>query len=307
MTQRVCLVGCGRWGSLICRDLVSLGVEVTVVAPTENPRRNAAEQGAHRVVDALADVGEVDGYVVAVPTDQHFAVVQQLLATNVPIFVEKPLTDELDQARELIDEAGERIFVMDKWRYHPGVLKLAELARSGELGDIQGIRSTRRQWATPHPDVDAVWILLPHDVSIALEVLGGVPPVETALGVADGDWFQNLVVKFGEPGTPWVVVDVGVGNDGFDRQIQVHGSQAVAVLSDGWAGSIQVLREITGSLEPQRETIPTPGELPLLAELRVFVEYLAGGPAPKSSGPEALLAIERIDEARRVAWENMGQ
>lgn len=306
MTQRVCLVGCGRWGSLICRDLVSLGVEVTVVAPTENPRRNAAEQGAHRVVDGLADVGEVDGFVVAVPTDQHFAVVQELIATGVPIFVEKPLTDDLDQARRLIEQAGERIFVMDKWRYHPGVLKLAELARSGALGEIQGIRSTRRQWASPHPDVDAVWILLPHDVSIALEVLGVVPPVQAALGVADGDWFQSLVVKFAEPGGPWVVADVGVGNDGFDRQIQVHGSEAVAVLSDGWADSIQVLRDVAGSMEPAREAIPASGELPLLAELRAFVEYLAGGPAPKSSGADALLAIERIDEARRVALENMG-
>lgn len=305
MTQQVCLVGCGRWGSLICRDLVSLGVEVTVVAPTEGPRRNAAEHGARRVVDALADVGEVDGYVVAVPTDQHFVVVQQLLATNAPIFVEKPLTDQLDQARDLIAEAGDRIFVMDKWRYHPGILKLAELARSGELGEIQGIHTTRRQWASPHPDVDAVWILMPHDLSIALEVLGEVPPVEAALGVADGDWFQSLVAKFAEPGKPWVVVDVGVGNDGFDRQIQVQGSNAVGVLSDGWADSIQVLREVPGSMDPQREIVPTPGELPLLAELRAFVEYLAGGPAPKSSGPEALLLIERIDEARRVALANM--
>jgi len=69
---------------------------------------------------------------------------------------------------------------MDKWRYHPGVEALAHAARSGELGEILAIRSYRLGWSNPHKDVDALWILLPHDLAIAYEILGHLPKVKAA-------------------------------------------------------------------------------------------------------------------------------
>ena len=61
---------------------------------------------------------------------------------------------------------------MDKWRYHAGIQALAELARSGELGPVLGLKTRSLAWGSKHTDVDCIWTLLPHELAIGLEILG---------------------------------------------------------------------------------------------------------------------------------------
>ena len=129
---RIGLVGCGTWGQFILRDLLSLGCRVSVVARSAESRTRAV--GADAVVGSLAELPEVDGIVVATPTSTHAEVTEEALACGVSVFVEKPLTDDPVAAEQLAAAAGERLFVMDKWRYHPGVELLAQLAHDGSLG-----------------------------------------------------------------------------------------------------------------------------------------------------------------------------
>ncbi len=127
-------MGCGAWGRYILRDLVSLGCEVPVVARSERSVANAREGGAATIVGSIEELPEVAGVVVATPTSSHAEVVEEALGLGVPVYVEKPLTDDAAAAERLAAQAPDRLFVMDKWRYHPGVEALAELARSDELG-----------------------------------------------------------------------------------------------------------------------------------------------------------------------------
>ena len=139
------------------RDLIALDARVCVAAPSEATRQDALDAGAVCVSPDIAALPkDVDGYVVATPTASHAAVIEELLASGKPSFVEKPMTNDVAAARRLVERAGERIFVMDKWRYHPGVEALAHAARSGELGEILAIRSYRLGWSNPHKDVDAL-------------------------------------------------------------------------------------------------------------------------------------------------------
>ncbi|HUF18171.1 MAG TPA: Gfo/Idh/MocA family oxidoreductase [Thermoanaerobaculia bacterium] len=140
------LVGCGRWGRLILRDLKSLGCRVSVVASSDSSRHNAASGGADAIVGELPALPAADGYVVASPTVTHGEVIDQLLGRDVPVFTEKPMTSDLDAARDLAQRGAGRLFVMDKWRYHPGVEKLGEIARSGELGRVIGLETLRLGW-----------------------------------------------------------------------------------------------------------------------------------------------------------------
>ena len=192
------MVGCGNWGKYILRDLVSLDCRVTVATRSESSKAAAVDGGAIGVVGSVADLPPVDGIVVATPTATHAEVTEQALERRVPVFVEKPLTDDVDDAERLAAAAPDRLFVMDKWRYHPGIELLGEIARSGELGRVVGLRTTRVGWGNPHDDVDMVWILAPHDLSIALEILGSVPPPRSAVAVGLDGWAEGLIGVLGE-------------------------------------------------------------------------------------------------------------
>jgi predicted dehydrogenase len=298
---RVGLAGCGRWGRHILRDLLSLGCEVDVATTSEASRRQAAEGGAARVFGSVGELPEADGFVVATPTSTHAEVVGSLLGRGRPVFCEKPLTHERESAARLAQLGAGRLFVMDKWRYHPGVRMLAEIARGGELGPVVGLRSTRAQWGNPHPDVDATWILTPHDLSIALEVLGHIPEPRAAVAERAGVEVTGLYGLLGAE--PWLVVEVSARHPEFRREVRLHCRDGVAVLEDGSSENVRVTRWRGGASTegPATELRPVPQEMPLLSELRAFVEHLRGGPPPRSSAAEGAANVATIAELRRLA------
>lgn len=288
---RVALVGCGRWGRHILRDLISLGCEVPVVARTEASVGRAREGGAAEIVADLASLGAIDGVVVATPTATHAEVVEEALGLGVPVFVEKPLTADVDSARRVAAIAPERLFVMDKWRYHPGVLELARIARSGELGPVVGIHARRVSVGHPYADVNAVWILAPHDLSIALEVLGQVPEPRGAVPELAAGELAGLTAVLGD--SPWLVIEVSTLAPAHRRELRLVCEGGFAQLDGGYAEHVIVGR--VGEIEKDAlERRPISSEMPLLAELRVFVEHLGGGPPPRSSAADAVTIVERV-------------
>lgn len=293
------LVGCGRWGRHILRDLVSLGCEVVVVARTEESARRAREGGAARIVREVELLDGVAGIVVATPIRTHAEVVQDALRSGVPVFCEKPLTADPDSASRLASLAPDRLFVMDKWRYHPGVARLREIARSGELGAVSGLRTVRVGWGDQHPgDTDMVWVLAPHDLAIGLEVLGEVLPASGAVGERLGGALLSLFGLLTD-GRRWQALEVSSRAPRRERRVELHCEEGVAVLADGWDEHVTIFRH---DRPPDAgEVLETPGELPLLAELRAFVDHLRGGPAPRSSAAEGALVVQRVAELRRLA------
>jgi predicted dehydrogenase len=278
---------------------------VAAVARSALSRANATEGGATAIVATVDELPAVEGIVVATSTKAHATVAEEALERNIPIFVEKPLTDDPDAADRLAAAAPNRLFVMDKWRYHPGVLALGEIARSGALGPVQGLKTIRLGWGRTHDDVDCSWLLTPHDLAIALEVLGGLLQPVSAVAQADGDRVLSLTGLMADDGR-WHVLDVSERSPERTRRVELHCEDGVAVLGGGWDEHVSVYRaeragraEVGGDAVEQR--VPTPGELPLLAELRVFVEHLRGGPPPRSSAAEGALVVQTIARLRELA------
>ena len=303
MTLRVGLIGCGRWGRLILRDLLTLGAEVHVVSPSAENRRDAVALGAARTVPSVDDLdAPVRGFVIASPTSTHAAVMERLLPTGRPMFVEKPMTNDLLAARRLVATAGDRIFVMDKWRYHPGVEALAAAAKSGELGEILAIRSYRLGWGHRHADVDALWILLPHDLAIALEVLGHLPAPAAALTPVPGRVASDFVAVLRDhPEGPQVTIEIGTSHPVTRRAVVVVGSRKAAQLADSYDDRITIAEGAPGAAFGAPQDRPAAGEPPLCRELRVFLDHLRGGPPPRSAAADGLLIVERIAALRRLA------
>jgi predicted dehydrogenase len=306
MSQTIGLIGCGNWGRNILRDLISLGARVHVVVPSQASRDKAKALGAAGV---WADIGAlpqaVDGFVVATPTSLHTQTIDAVLPTGKPIFVEKPITTDVAAARRLVAAAGARLFVMDKWRYHPGIEALARLARAGELGRVLAVRSYRLGWGNPHGDSIASWHLMPHDLSIAYEILGRLPAVESAVALLPDRFGGDMLATFCDGlDDVRVTVEVGTAHPVNRRSVIVVGTDKTAQLADSYDDCI-FLR--TGNpAKPaapgsQSERRAVGNAMPLYAELAAFLGFLRGGPPPRSSAAEGLLIVERIAAARALA------
>lgn len=262
-----------------------------VVARSERSIANAKEFGAASIVGTVEHLPELQGAIAAPIATRHAEVIEALASIQPgPIYSEKPLTADSAEAEKLAADLPDRVFVMDKWRYHPGVLELARLAQSGEIGELQSISLRRVSTRNPHPDVNTLWTHTPHDLSIALEILGDIPPVTRAVGEYMGDEIIGVNAVLGD--APWVAIEVSDGAPGHRREARVVCSRGVAILDGGWAEQVSI-RRFDGADD---EIVETPGELPLLAELRAFLGHVEGGPPPKSSVAEGALVVRRVEE-----------
>jgi predicted dehydrogenase len=296
MSPRIGLVGCGRWGRLILRDLLALGAEVDVGCRSASTAAAAERAGARRARPGLPDPADVDAYVVATTTDSHAAVLETLVETGKPIFVEKPMTADVASARRLAAAAPERLFVMDKWRYHPGVEAMRAQAACGALGRVLAIRTARRQWSSPHSDVSPLWILAPHDLAIAYHILGRIPPLAQAWAMVPGRPQLGMTALLRDEQTQ-VTVEIGVVDAAHRRRCLVVGEQATLELADAYDQGLSVRRGAPGDAAATEAVIPLSAEMPLEAELRAFLAHVRGdGPPPLSSAREGLMVVERLAE-----------
>jgi predicted dehydrogenase len=243
----------------------------------------------------------VQGVVVATPTSTHAAVVDEVLTLGVPVFCEKPLTNDPQSAWALAARASDRLFVMDKWRYHPGVMALACIARSGELGPVQGVKTRRLGWGDRHPDVNCAWTLLPHELAIALEILGDVPAPTWATAEVDASGMLHGLTTLSHVQRRWHLSELGIRTANGGRGVVLLCQQGTAGFDDSYSDHIWIARNPKLSEPELVERRPTPVELPLLAELRAFVTYLQGGPPPRSTAAEAAAVVDAIDTALRLA------
>ena len=299
----IALVGCGAWGALILRDLVSLGCEVAVVARSHESRARALAGGARLIVGGIAELPPVDGVVVATTTTSHVEVLDLALELDVPVFVEKPLCDDAAAARRLAAAHPDTLFVMDKWRYHPGVRELARMVQTGDLGEPVAVVARRVAWGNPHHDIDPLWTYLPHDLAILLDVLGHIPAPRLAAAETIGGTLTGATVLLGQ--RPWVSLEVSTSAPASRRELRVIGETGCAVLDGGYADELLVSR--SGPPDGPPERIDIRGEMPLLAELRAFVRFVRGeGPPPMSSADDGRAVVEVIDEIHRMIARTAG-
>lgn len=298
-TLHVGLIGCGIWGANILRDLRSLGATVSVVDPAARARDIAADHGAAIFAD-LDSLPATDGLIVATPATTHAEVIDRCLARAVPIFTEKPFTLDLASAQALARAAPDRLFVMHVWRYHPGVAALRDLLAEARFGPADWLRLTRANWTSPRTDVDSVWTMLPHDVSILLELLGELPPPRSAVAEWHGDTPTGIVALLGD--RPSAVIETSTRHELKRREVRLHCREAVVVLRGTSPDALEIYRGVApGIPAPSPERLPIDTKPALVHELETFLNHLRGGPAPKSNMTDALKITGTVLEIRRMA------
>ncbi len=222
-----------------------------------------------------------------------------LLPFERPIFCEKPLATTLSELQALPEAAGDLIFAMEKWRYHPAIEELGRLATAGALGALYGIATWRLDAIRAHADVDCTWILLPHELSIAREIFGRAPlPVAASASFHRGR--AVALVSHLRAGEAYAVSTISTRWPTRLRAVEVAFEDGVAAFDDVDEAAV-VLRRGNGG---GSSTIRVSFEAPLRRELEAFVAHAGGlGPPPKSSfadGVEAVRTIERLRESASI-------
>ena len=134
----------------------------------ERHRRAASPESPSDLDDVLDDPN-VDAVAVATPAATHAEVVLACLEAGKHVLVEKPLAPSLAEGEKLVAAAEDRDLVLmcdHTYCYTPAVLKIHELVSTGQLGDIQYVDSVRINLGLVQPDIDVLWDLAPHDLSI---------------------------------------------------------------------------------------------------------------------------------------------
>jgi predicted dehydrogenase len=270
------LIGCGSWGNNILRDLLQLECRVLVVDPSPDARSRATGMGASGVHLRTDTLPACDGYVVAVPIPDLTKECARLLPYKKPIFSEKTLCLSMADFDLLNAAGGARyIFAMHKWHYHPGIEALRLVAQSGRIGEVEELCTTRHAWVDDFHGGDVFWTQSVHDLTIIKHILGNIPEEIKAIHVVrnEGGLPVSFTAMLGE--RPLVVMSVSGRHCNKISGVSLHGRKGSAELHDALDSHITI-RDADGE-----ERIPIATTYPLYLELKEFVGYLHGGPAPR--------------------------
>ena len=193
-------IGCGYWGPNLLRNLVTNhDCEVKWVVETSKDRQKYVQNlyPAVKITDDLQKVlidDEIDAVVIATPAESHYSLTIEALKAGKHVLVEKPMAmkvEEINKIGALAKEKDLVAMVGHTFIYNAAVRYVKILINSGELGDIRYIYSQRLNLGRIRSDVDALWNLAPHDISIIQYWLGEPEPVSV---LRNGmDYVQNGV------------------------------------------------------------------------------------------------------------------
>jgi predicted dehydrogenase len=176
------VVGCGYWGSKHARVLHSLEAVDRVAAIDSSSNGIAALQRAFPRFEGYPSLGaaidHVDAVVIATPPSTHRPLALEAIAAGKHVLVEKPMALSADEARSMVAAASAQdvvLMVGHTFEYHSAVWKLRELVRSSELGRLHYLDTARLNLGRYQNDVNVLFDLAPHDVSIMNYVLGTQP------------------------------------------------------------------------------------------------------------------------------------
>ncbi|WP_284581445.1 Gfo/Idh/MocA family oxidoreductase [Streptomyces sp. 2P-4] len=191
----VAVVGAGYWGPNLVRNFqASPAFRLRWLCDLDADRARKV-LGGYSTVQATSDYEAVladpavDAVAVATPAGTHLDVALAALRAGKHVLVEKPLAATYEDGLRLVTEAEERGLTLmcdHTYCYTPAVARIRELVRSGELGEIQFVDSVRINLGLVQRDVDVLWDLAPHDLSVLDSVLpDNVRPVAVAAHGAD--------------------------------------------------------------------------------------------------------------------------
>ena len=189
---KIGVIGYGYWGPNLVRNFFEVSeTQVVAVSDMRDDRLKLVKSRYPGVevtnsVRSLLENPEIDAIAIATPVSTHYELALAALEHGKHVMVEKPMTSSAEQAIHLVDEAERRnrvLMVDHTFVYTGAVRKIKELVTAGKLGDLYYYDSTRVNLGLFQRDVDVLWDLAVHDLSIMDYILPTRPVAVTATGI----------------------------------------------------------------------------------------------------------------------------
>jgi len=191
--MKIAVIGCGYWGPNLVRNFVQSNKVRELICCDLDQKRLDHMKKLYPSVKVLPDykellkVSDLDAVAIATPVKTHHPIAKDFLSREKHVFVEKPFTHSYESALELVElaEGKKRVLMVGHtFEYTAAVNKIREIVECGELGKILYISCIRVNLGLFQPDINVVWDLAPHDVSIILYVMGETPVSVNSQGKA---------------------------------------------------------------------------------------------------------------------------
>lgn len=320
----IALVGYGYWGPNLARNLHQIpDCDLAVVCDLDSARLAEVERFYPTTAtttdyqDILTD-SAINAVVIATPVPTHYSLTRQALQAGKHVLVEKPLAMSTAEAQELIEVAARQnriLMVGHTFEYNPAVQKIKELVTTGKIGQLYYIYCTRVNLGRVQSQLNALWSIAPHDISILLYLMESLPVEVSARGATylnsavEDVVFVDLVF----PDNVTAHVHASWLDPSKVRKMTIVGSQKMIIYDDvASEGKVKVYDkgvyrkgdEIYGEFQYKLHS----GDIhipriemtePLRNECAHFVECIKEGRRPLTDGENGLRVVQVLEAAQK--------
>jgi len=325
------IIGCGHWGQNYVRVFSELNVKLLKVfdanrAKLEHVRFHYPGVKIAVALDDIIKDKELEAVVVSTPAYTHYGLCKKILQNQKHVLVEKPFVTQGGEGEELVKLAEEKhriIMVSHTFLFNPAVVKLKEYMKKGSFGKIYYLHSRRTHLGLIREDVNAVWDLAPHDISMFSFLLDSVPLYASAVGrqILHKGKEDVAFITLKYPGGIIGNIHVSWIDSNKVRELVVIGSKKRIVFDD--LNSLEKIKIFEKGISVERD-VDSYGEFqlllrdgdilspklemsePLKNECQHFLLCLEKNKTPLTDGRNGLLVVRTI-EAIQQSIAKLGQ
>ena len=321
------LIGCGFWGANFAR-IASQSQKLKWCADLDSKQTQKMEE-RYKVKTTqdykeILDDEEVEGVIIATPASTHHEVAKTALEAGKNVLVEKPMAITVSECEELIaiaDKMKKVLMVGHTFEYNPNVIKLKEYVKREDFGKIYYIYSTRVNLGQIRGDVNAMWNLAPHDISIANYLIEEQPKSVRAegRGYLKNELPDVVFLNLEYSDNVMVQIHVSWLDPEKVRKLVVIGEKKMAVFDDLSENKLEILDKGVGREEEDvrysgkgtfklrygETEIPKLDESePLKNEFDHFVDCISNNKKPRTDGQNGLRVVKVLEAAQKSLKEN---
>ena len=314
MKTYIAVIGGGYWDKNLVRNFSELNVLKTICDLNETMLKTYKNQ--HPQVKTTTSFQEVledpkiKGVVISTPAVLHYKMVKEALSYGKDVFVEKPLSLKIEDGKELVEIAennGNILMVGHILQYHSAVLKLQEMIKQGELGQIRYIYSNRLNLGKFRTEENILWSFAPHDISVILMLLNEMP---LNLSSRAGTYLSKNVADvtlttMDFPSGVKAHIFVSWLHPYKEQKLVVVGSEKMAVFDDVsdeklflYPHEIEWVNRVPVPQMKDVIIIDTEMKEPLKEECKHFIECIESRRKPKTDGREGLRVLEILQASQ---------